>query len=65
MGSLRSVPGDRLQRDRSKRRLTPPRLSGTVIRLVCAVFKNAKLIHHHQPINVSTAGAQAFLMDYT
>jgi hypothetical protein len=21
--------------------------------------------HHHQPINVPTAGAQAFLMDYT
>jgi hypothetical protein len=21
--------------------------------------------HHHQPINVSTSGAQAFLMDYT
>jgi hypothetical protein len=21
--------------------------------------------HHHQPINVLTAGAQAFLMDYT
>jgi hypothetical protein len=22
-------------------------------------------IHHHQPINVPTAGAQTFLMDYT
>jgi hypothetical protein len=24
-----------------------------------------KMAVHHQPINVSTAGAQAFLMDYT
>jgi hypothetical protein len=23
------------------------------------------LIHHHQPINVPTAGVQAFLMNYT
>jgi hypothetical protein len=23
-----------------------------------------KAFHHHQPINVPTAGAQAFLMDY-
>jgi hypothetical protein len=23
------------------------------------------LVHHHQPINVPTAEAQAFLMDYT
>jgi hypothetical protein len=23
-----------------------------------------KMHHHHQPINVPTAGAQAFLMDY-
>jgi hypothetical protein len=29
--------------------------------------RNALIIshHHHQPINVPTAGAQAFLMDYT
>jgi hypothetical protein len=25
----------------------------------------AYIHHHHQPINVPTAGAQAFLMDYS
>jgi hypothetical protein len=27
--------------------------------------KFAAICHHHQPINAPTAGAQAFLMDYT
>jgi hypothetical protein len=29
------------------------------------VSKIIYLLFHHQPINVPTAGAQAFLMDYT
>jgi hypothetical protein len=32
--------------------------------LVLYTIGDISIIHHHQPINVPTAGAQAFLMDY-
>jgi hypothetical protein len=32
---------------------------------VCTPLLASVNIHHHQPINVPTAGAQAFLMDST
>jgi hypothetical protein len=32
---------------------------------VCTIIHCVMICHHHQPINVPTAGAQALLMDYT
>jgi hypothetical protein len=33
--------------------------------LADAAKRRWRAIHHHQPINVPTAGAQAFVIDYT
>jgi hypothetical protein len=34
------------------------------IRYLESITQVLRVIHHYQPINVPTAGAQAFLMDY-
>jgi hypothetical protein len=38
-------------------------VSSTYVHTYRALFRN--IFPHHQPINIPTAGAQAFLMDYT
>jgi hypothetical protein len=35
-----------------------------MIQRLVSFIEQAKCFHHHQPINVSTARAQAFLIDY-
>jgi hypothetical protein len=34
-------------------------------RIIIEITEVTDKVHHHQPIIVPTAGAQAFLMDYT
>jgi hypothetical protein len=44
-------------------------LSTSILRLICIIFLATHFVregtHHPQPMNVPTAGAQAFLMDFT